>query len=62
MVSTSLSLAFVLYAPDCSYVEYELTIIVLDVVLYKPQAYRHLLFNRLPGVACTYAMDTLDRL
>jgi len=31
------------------YVEYDLTIVVLDMILYKAPAYRHLVFNRLPG-------------
>ena len=29
------------------YVEYELVIIVLDLILHHPRAYRHVLFNRL---------------
>jgi hypothetical protein len=36
------------------YVEYELAIVVLDLILHRPQAYRHLLFNRsqmFPGFA-----------
>eukprot|EP00667_Euglena_gracilis_P011978 EG_transcript_12272 len=32
------------------YVEYELTIVVLDMILYRPQAYRHLVFNYLPAM------------
>eukprot|EP00668_Euglena_longa_P035716 GGOE01045891.1.p1 GENE.GGOE01045891.1~~GGOE01045891.1.p1 ORF type:complete len:291 (+),score=84.02 GGOE01045891.1:112-984(+) len=32
------------------YVEYELTIVVLDMILYRPQAYRHLIFNFLPAM------------
>ena len=30
------------------YVEYEFIIIFLDIVLHRPQAYRHILFNRIP--------------
>ncbi|CBZ53353.1 Protein arv1, related [Neospora caninum Liverpool] len=30
------------------YVEYEVLLIFIDLLLHKPQAYRHLIFNRLP--------------
>ena len=32
------------------YVEYELVLIVIDLILHKPQVYRHILFNRTPFV------------
>ena len=31
------------------YEEYDFVIIVLDLILHKPQVYRHLIFNRLPA-------------
>jgi lipid intermediate transporter len=42
---------FCLFQKSCGavadkYIEFELIIIILDLVLHKPQAYRHLLFNR----------------
>ena len=30
------------------YIEYELILVVIDMVLHRQQVYRHLLFNRLP--------------
>ena len=30
------------------YVEYELVLLVIDLILLRPQVYRHLLFNRIP--------------
>ena len=32
------------------YVEYEVVLIVIDLLLFKPQAYRHILYNRTPPV------------
>ena len=32
------------------YVEYELVLIVIDLILHNPQVYRHILFNRIPFV------------
>jgi hypothetical protein len=30
------------------YVEYEMMLIIIDLILHKPQVYRHILFNRIP--------------
>lgn len=33
------------------YVEYEVVLILIDLLLHKPQAYRHILFNRKPSLS-----------